>query len=138
MLSPDSMLVITAAVCVLVIGVYALAESSQRDLERFQDACTQDLTYAQAMAFLEVPEDYPPGMLSGLWGEDPGADAWWWRCSLCREYDLHLSAVAAALEASTHVCDPAYLERAKADAKAQHPAFRPAPEPRLPDPWGDR
>lgn len=123
-LNPTATWAIVLAVIVLVLGVWYLAESGQESLERFQEAVSTDMTYTQAMAFLDAPADHPEGMLTGLWGENPERDAWWWRCSLCREYDYGLPCQDAAEAASSHVCDPADLERARAEAKAQHPAYR--------------
>lgn len=123
-LTPTETWLTIAGAVVLVLGVYLLADHGQQSLERFQEAVAKDLTYAEAMAFLDAPADHPEGMLTGLWGRNPGAEEWWWRCTFCREFDYHLSATAAALEASAHVCDPAALERAREDAKRQHPAFR--------------
>lgn len=119
------MLAICAAVCILVLGIYALADHGETALQRFQEAMEKPgLTYTEAMWISGAPEDYPPGMLTGLWGQDPTAEAWWWRCSLCREFDHSLTAAAAALEASTHECNPKALEAAKLEAMRQHPAFK--------------
>lgn len=127
-LAPEATWAIIVAVIVLVLGVWSLAEHGQASLDRFQDAVARDMSYAEAMAFLDAPADHPEGMLTGVWGNNPEADAWWWRCSLCREFDHGLAPLAAALEASTHECDPAALNRAQAEARAQHPAHRPSPQ----------
>jgi hypothetical protein len=123
-LSPDAMFTITAVVCLVVIGAVALSGPVKAKAAELAELANPDLTHAEAMRILDAPEAHPPGVLSGLWGRDANAEAWWWRCSLCREFDHSLTPVAAALEASSHQCQPKALEAAELEAKRVHPAFQ--------------
>lgn len=125
MISPEAMLVIATVACTVVIGL-VVADHGKTQALRLAKISTEGASYADAMRYLAVSEDHPEGMLVGLWGADSNAEAWWWRCSLCREHDLWLSPEACALASSAHVCSPIDLEAAKAEAKRQHPAYRPA------------
>lgn len=123
---------LTAAVCLVVIAVVALGGKSSRELAALQRAteATEGASYTEALAYLGVSEDHPAGMLVGAWGADPAAEVWWWRCSLCREMDLWLPPEVCAEVAALHVCVPAALEAAKAEAKRQHPAHWDGRSPR--------
>lgn len=123
MINPDAMIVILAVVCAVVIGL-AASEHGKHTARNLAKISTEGASYSDALRYLDVPEDHPEGMLVGLWGHDHGAESWWWRCSLCREHDLWLSAEACAAASAGHVCSPIDLEAAKAEAKRQHPAHR--------------
>ena len=123
MIAPDAMLVICAAVCFFVIGLVAagahnlaLENARARDRERLQWAAERDAdTDAQDLGTV----------LTGTWDEEhPEAEAWWWRCTRCRELEVSLPPELAGLAALEHTCPPAALAEAQAAAKRQHPAFR--------------
>ena len=116
MISPDSMMVICAAVCVAVIAAVLLLDSGKQQADRLRWACERAAdTDAQDLGTV----------LTGTWDEEhPEADAWWWRCSRCRELEVSLAPELAGLAALEHTCSPSALAEAEAEAKRQHPAFR--------------
>lgn len=112
-------------ICVLVCGAAIAAHYAHAmAVEALDRALRPDASYAETMRYLGVSENHPPGMLVGVWGQDPNAAEWWWRCSLCREHDLRLTPDACAAASSAHECSAVDLEVAKDEAKAQHPAYR--------------
>lgn len=116
MISPDSMLVICAAVCVAVIAAVLVLDSGKQQADRLRWAAERDAdSDAQDLGTV----------LTGTWDEErPEAEAWWWRCSRCRELETGLAPELAGLTALEHTCPPAALAEAQAEARRQHPAFR--------------
>lgn len=116
MIAPDSMLVICVAVCLSVIGLVALENARACDRERLQWASEREAdSDAQDLGTV----------LTGTWDEEhPETEAWWWRCSRCRELEVSLPPERAGLAALEHTCSPSALAEAEAEAKRQHPSRR--------------
>lgn len=141
MISPDAMFTICAVVSLVFIGIIVAGEKGAAEFQRESRPVEwwERASYADTMRYLGVPEEHPPGMMVGLWGKHPNTPSWWWRCTLCREYDLWLTPDQAAAASASHECSTVDLEAAKAEARALHPAWRVVHDPDAnPDPRGGR
>lgn len=125
-ISPDATLAICAVVCVLVIGIYALADDAQHRLDRIRWGLYADTVHAcEPHDAPNTLDGLPAGVLVGTWApHDLMAERHWWRCSRCGELEVNLPGGLAVVHAALHECSPSDLARAQAEARAAHPAHR--------------